>query len=89
MWEAVFVPVTVAVIGGPCMWLLARFDKHNTQQHNSNMHVLKRIEGKVTNIEDKVGMVDERLNNHIDRHHARPWIQLGGLRDRNTRGSKD
>lgn len=59
--EAVWVPVIVALIGGPVMWFLSRFDKRNTDQHNANMHVLTRIEHKV----DKV---DERLDSHIDWH---------------------
>lgn len=59
--SAVWVPVIVAVIGGPLMWLLSRFDRRNTQQHNANMKVLTRIESKV----DKV---DERLDSHIDWH---------------------
>lgn len=59
--EAIWVPVIVALIGGPVMWFLSRFDKRNTDQHNANMHVLTRIEHKV----DKV---DERLDSHIDWH---------------------
>lgn len=77
-----WVPIVVAVIGGPLMWLLARFDKHNTQQHNNNMKVLERIEGKVDHIESKIDKVDDRLNNHIDWHQANwrmPWA--GGQDD--------
>lgn len=85
MIETVLVPVTIALIGGPLMWLLARFDKHNTAQHKNNMHVLERIEVKVTTIEDKVSRVDERLDNHIDRHHTPKWLHFGGNRDRNNR----
>lgn len=59
--EAVWVPIVVAVIGGPLMWFLARFDKRNTQQHGANMRVLERIETKV----DKV---DDRINSHITWH---------------------
>ena len=59
--EAMWVPVIVALIGGPVMWFLARFDKRNTEQHGANMQVLTRIETKV----DKV---DERLDSHIDWH---------------------
>jgi hypothetical protein len=56
-----WVPISVAVIGGPVMWFLARFDRRNTEQHSSNMHVLNRIESKV----DKI---DERVDNHIHWH---------------------
>jgi len=59
--STVWVPVIVAIIGGPLMWFLARFDKRNTQQHGANMKVLERIESKV----DKV---DDRINGHIEWH---------------------
>ena len=56
-----WVPIVVAVIGGPLMWGLAKFDKRNTQQHAENQKVLLRIEGKVDHI-------DNRLDEHIDYH---------------------
>lgn len=56
-----WVPIVVAVIGGPLMWGLAKFDKRNTQQHAENQRVLLRIEGKVDHI-------DNRLDEHIDYH---------------------
>jgi hypothetical protein len=59
--EVAWVPIIVAVIGGPLMWFLARFDKRNTQQHGANMEVLHRIETKV----DKV---DDRVHSHITWH---------------------
>ena len=58
---AIFVPIAVALVGGPLMWLLSRFDKRNTEQHGANMKVLERIETKVER-------VDERLSDHIDWH---------------------
>lgn len=54
-------PVLVALIGGPLMWLLHKFDRRNTEQHGENLKVLNRIEQKV----DKV---DERMDNHIEWH---------------------
>lgn len=84
MLEAVIVPIMIALIGGPLMWLLARLDRNNSAQHQNNMRVLERIEGKVTRIEDKVGKVNERLDNHIDKHH-RSWINFGGKRDRDSK----
>jgi hypothetical protein len=58
MWA---VPVVVALIGGPMMWLLSRFDRRNTEQHGANMNVLK-------NIEVKIDKIDDRLDGHIDWH---------------------
>mgnify|MGYP003338205813 CR=1 FL=1 len=59
--DAVWVPLAVALIGGPVMWFLTRFDRRNTDQHAENQQVLLRIESKV----DKV---DDRLDAHIDWH---------------------
>lgn len=59
--EAVLVPVAVALIGGPVMWFLHRFDKRNTEQHGANMGVLERIEGKVDRL-------DERVDDHMEWH---------------------
>lgn len=56
-----WVPIAVAVIGGPLMWGLSRFDKRNTEQHAQNQEVLLRIEGKV----DKI---DGRMDEHIEYH---------------------
>jgi hypothetical protein len=58
---ALMVPIAVAMIGGPVMFMLARFDKRNTEQHMGNMDVLKSIEGKV-------GKLDERFDAHIEWH---------------------
>lgn len=55
------VPVAVALIGGPIMFMLNRFDKRNTKQHEGNMGVLDRIEGKVDRL-------DERFDGHIEWH---------------------
>jgi hypothetical protein len=59
--EVIWVPVLVALIGGPLMWLLARFDRRNTEQHGANMQVLHRIE-------QKVDTVDNRLYEHVKDH---------------------
>jgi len=58
MW---WVPIAVALIGGPMMWGLHRFDKRNSEQHGENLRVLNRIEKKVDHI-------DDRLDDHIDYH---------------------
>lgn len=58
---AVVVPIIVALIAGPVMWMLKRFDNRNSHQHQQNMQVLERVESKV----DKVV---ERMDDHIDWH---------------------
>ena len=60
-WVVVACAVGPALVGGPVMWFLSRFDKRNTQQHAGNMDMLGRIEGKV----DKL---DERVDGHIEWH---------------------
>lgn len=56
-----WVPILVAMIGGPIMWFLARFDRRNTEQHGENQKVLTRIEGKIERL-------DERVTDHIEWH---------------------
>lgn len=58
MWA---IPIVVALIGGPLMFVLKRFDTRNTEQHGANMTVLK-------NIEVKIDKIDDRLDGHIDWH---------------------
>lgn len=58
MW---WVPIVVAVITGPIVVLMKRFDKRNTEQHSENLKVLNRIESKVDHI-------DKRLDDHVDYH---------------------
>jgi cytochrome c-type biogenesis protein CcmH/NrfF len=57
-------PVLVAVIGGPLMWFLTRFDRRNTEQHEENKTVLERIEQKVERIDDRL---DGHINWHLER----------------------
>ena len=62
-------PVLVALIGGPIMWFLHRFDRRNTSQHGENLKVLTRIE-------DKVERLDGRLDQHIEWHFDQSVSQL-------------
>lgn len=59
-WLVVVMP---ALIAGPLMWLLSRFDKRNTEQHGRSMATLDRIESKVDTL-------DTRLYDHIKDHQA-------------------
>jgi hypothetical protein len=60
--EAVYVPILVALIGGPVMWFLARFDKRNTEQHGENMKILSRVEDKVDRVDGKVDRLDTKVD---------------------------
>ena len=55
------VPILVAVIGGPTMWLLHRLERNNSDQHRNNLDTLHRIEGKVENVQ-------EQMTSHIEWH---------------------
>ena len=52
-----WVPVVVALITGPMMWLLVRFDKRNTQQHADNTKVLRTIFEAQAELKDDVRIV--------------------------------
>lgn len=58
------VPVAVAVIGGPLMWMLHRLDRRNTEQHGESLRVLSRID-------ERVERIDGRLDDHISWHAHR------------------
>ena len=61
------VPVVVAVIGGPLMWGLHRFDKRNTEQHGQNLEVLQYIREDVREVRQDVKEVRQELNDHINK----------------------
>lgn len=68
--EPIYIPIAVALIGGPVMWFLSRFDKRNTEQHGANMEILERVEikldrmdGKVDRVDEKVERLDQRVTN--------------------------
>jgi hypothetical protein len=80
--EAAYVPILVALIGGPVMWFLARFDKRNTEQHGENMKILSRVEGKVDRVDGKV----DRLDTKVDKLDGRV-TDLEKPKARNTKKS--
>lgn len=67
--ESVLVPIAVAVIGGPIMWLLSRLDRNNTKQHDYNMKILSRVESKVDRLDEKSDHLDTKII-HIDQKVA-------------------
>lgn len=64
--SAAIAAVAVAVIGGPIMWWLARFDRRNTAQHAENGVTLVRIEDKLDKHDGKLDRLDAKLDRHIE-----------------------
>lgn len=62
---ALIAAIAVAVITGPVMWFLHRFDRRNSQQHAQNGEVLDRIETKIDRHDHKLDRLDTKLDNHI------------------------
>lgn len=63
-----WVPIAVALITGPLVALMARFDKRNTEQHDRNMDELRRIGDSVDEVGHKVERLDSRLDDHVAWH---------------------
>jgi hypothetical protein len=49
-----WVPIVVALIAGPLMFMLHRFDRRNSDQHGKSMEVLKGIADDVTEVKADV-----------------------------------
>lgn len=67
--EPIYIPIVVALIGGPVMWFLSRFDKRNTEQHGANMRILDKLDIKFDQMNWKIDRIDEkvdRLDNRVD-----------------------
>ena len=60
------VPIVVAVIAGPIMWLLHRLDRRNTEQHGQSVDMLRNLDGKVDGIHGQLGRLEEKM----DAHHS-------------------
>lgn len=62
-----FVPIIVAVIAGPLMWALRKFDRNNSDQHAQNLQALTELKTDVKEVaaevrEVKADVRDLRLN---------------------------
>ena len=66
--DAWWVPIVAAIIAGPVMWFLHRFDKRNTYQHDRNMEALRDVRQSVDKVGDRVDDVADRLTDHIEYH---------------------
>jgi peptidoglycan hydrolase CwlO-like protein len=73
--------VVVAIISGPLMWFLKRFDKRNTDQHDKNMEVLNRVETKVDRLDEKVDHLDSKVI-HVDAKIYNVDTRVADIHDR-------
>lgn len=49
-----WVPIVVAVISGPIMFMLHRLDRNNTKQHGQNMEVIQGMRDDVREVKADV-----------------------------------
>ena len=70
-----WVPIAVALIGGPLMWLLHRLERKNSTQHAQSLSVLRQtqnlvsgIDTKIDRLDGRVERVEDRLYRHIETH---------------------
>jgi hypothetical protein len=52
--NAAWAAVVVAMISGPLMWVLYRFDKRNTQQHGEAVKIIQEVKCKVSDVQADV-----------------------------------
>lgn len=81
---AVWVPIIVALIAGPVMWMLKRFERRNDQQHAENGAVLGSIKEAVLENRDDIREVKADLRD-VKADHRRLAVEL----DRHVRGDVD
>ena len=73
--SAAWASIVVALISGPIMWVLYRFDKRNTQQHGPAVDLIKEVKRDVSNIKliqsltnFKIDRQGEILEKHLEEH---------------------
>lgn len=81
---AVWVPIIVALIAGPVMWMLKRFERRNDLQHAENGAVLGSIKEAVLENRDDIREVKADLRD-VKADHRRLAVEL----DRHVRGDVD
>ena len=59
--KEIYVPIIVALIGSPLVWVLNRLDKRNTEQHANSMQVLQEIK-------EDMREAKQDIKNHIQWH---------------------
>lgn len=60
--------VIIALISGPLMWVLYKFEKTNTKQHGKSMAKIEKIENSVFEISRDLSKIDTKIDIHIIDH---------------------
>jgi hypothetical protein len=84
-------PVFVAVIGGPTMWMLHRFDRRNSEQHAENGGILGGIRDAVVENRDDLREVKADVRS-LKSEHRFMKVELGKIDsklDEHVRGKSD
>jgi hypothetical protein len=70
-----WVPIVVALIAGPVMFMLHRFDRRNSDQHGKSMNLLQSISDDVNEVKEDVAELkaDHRHLAADHRHLAERW----------------
>lgn len=84
-------PVLVALIGGPTMWMLHRFDKRNSKQHAENGDVLEHIKTAVVENRDDLREVKADVRSLKSEHRFMKveLEKIDSTLDEHVRGRQD
>lgn len=61
--------IVVALISGPIMWVLYRFDKRNTKQHGQAVDLIKSVKDDLRSIKKMQVLTNIKLERHLTEDH--------------------
>jgi len=84
-------PVLVALIGGPTMWMLHRFDRRNSKQHADNGDILSGIKDAVVENRDDLREVKADVRGLKSDHRTLKYEleKIDSKIDEHVRGRQD
>lgn len=68
--DAAWAVVASALISGPLMWVLYKFDKRNTDQHGKAVDLIKSVKQDIKDVKHMQVWMDTKLDRHIEQDHA-------------------
>lgn len=68
--DAAWAVVISALISGPLMWVLYRFEQRNTDQHGKSMDLIKSVKDDIQEVKNMQVWMDSKLDKHIEQDHA-------------------